>query len=184
MLDDIKLILNKIIYDELELNTVEEQLVKKGIRNKNIYNPDGKELASKYFFLLNDIHYDNLLDSEKRTLEDLYNKSLKDDKQAKEDLYNFLNQVKLKLLIPNSEVKYEYFGIRDFEHTAPTDAIVLGFHYIRYNRENFDDESDRNNEYYITDMVNNIQFNLAKNKSLKVAVLTFDEVNKDIIRKI
>ena len=114
MLDDIKLILNKIIYDELGLNTVEEQLVKKGIKNKNIYNPDGKELASKYFFLLNDIHYDNLLDGEKRTLEDLYNKSLKDNKQAKEDLYKFLNQVKLKLLIPNTKVKYEYFGINIF----------------------------------------------------------------------
>ena len=183
MVEDIKLILNKIIFNELQLSEIEKKLSEAGIKNKNISNPKHINIPSKYFFLMNEVHFENLSDSDKNTLISLYNKSKSGNEEDKNNLYKFLEKIKLQLLLPKGKMKYIYYDVQDDEHLVPSDSIVLSFHYMRYN-DNFKEDVDQQKEEYINNIINYIQYKLAPNNLLKVAIIKYDEINKNLSRKI
>ncbi len=176
MEDKIKLILNKVVYDKLGLDIIEQEIVNANIRCKDIINDDNVELVSRYFFLLNDVYLDRLNSDEVYTLENYIENIDFHNIILTEELRNFIDERLFKLLIPDTDERYiSYYGTGN-NYIAPSDSIVLGFHYIKYldNEDNVD-----NQEEFIYEKMNYIQSVLAPSKNIKVSVLVFDELIKD-----
>lgn len=168
--DKLQQMLLEIIFDELGLETIEQSLLKAGIKSKEIYNSNNEKIVSNYFFLCNDVMLENLnvieLNRIKRYFEQ-DNISMKDKKEFKK----FIDSIKLKLLIENSEESYINWGYDPLEHSAPSDAIVLACHYLEFSDEDFTDEKDE----LLCKELNKIQEELAPKAGLKVAVLRFND---------
>ena len=60
MKEKVKILLNKIIYERLELNAIEHCISEAGVKPKEIVNDNNYDLTSKYFFLVNDVYLDRL----------------------------------------------------------------------------------------------------------------------------
>ena len=58
--DKLQQMLLEIIFDELGLETIEQSLLKAGIKSKEIYNSNNEKIVSNYFFLCNDVMLENL----------------------------------------------------------------------------------------------------------------------------
>jgi len=173
MIYDITMLYNQLICNELQLNKIDEEIKQKGIKPKQIENPDNYFIASNYFFLINHIYLDRLNEEEKIKLETCISEYKKGNKQYNQELYSFLKQNMLKLLLPETNERYMYYGGTGFEYMAPSDSIVLGFHYIRF-EEGFIEEQDEIKERFINDKLNYIQEQLGPNKNMKVAVIKYD----------
>ena len=85
----------KILYQWLELNKVEKYLKDKGIKFKNIIDPDNLKI-SDYFFLQNDINLNRLTKEELQELENYFKMDIKDINSNKNVLYNQMNQFLIK----------------------------------------------------------------------------------------
>lgn len=170
----LKLILFEIIYNKLGLKEIEDCFVYNNIKGKKINNYDKYPILSKYFFLMNDVNLDCLFDIEKEELSKYYNLYCQGDETGKKRLYEFLESNALKLLLPKTDEKYLYWGYTSFEYMAPSDAIVLGFHYIAFDNSTME-EYDMS-EKFINNKLNYIQKELAENFGHKVAVIKYDDV--------
>lgn len=162
MNENLKFIIFNNIYNILGLKDIENQIIKIGIKPKNIENPAGVSLISKYFFLLNDVKLENLTENELEYLNHCYTNYQNGDSS---ELYTFLNKNIQKLLFTQNQNKYINYG-NSFMQTAPSDSIAIAFHYNNF-------ECNDEQENFICDMLNYIQYNLAKKINVKVAVLKY-----------
>lgn len=163
MKEELKLIIFNIIYNNLGLKDLENNIVKNEIKCKNIKNPNNYPMVSKYFFLLNDVHLENLEPNELEELTRHYNEFMKDNKNYNE-LCNFLIKNIKKILFENQTTGYVNYGAA--QQSAPSDALVLAFHYN-------DLETDEEKENFIIDILNYIQFEASKKIKMKIAVLKY-----------
>jgi len=179
MNQELKIILFNILYINLDLKKLENQIIQKGIKHKNIENSCNYPIISKYFFLLNDLHLENLDSSELENLNILYNNFKKDNNLYGDELCQFLLKNIQKLLFSVHEKGYLVYGDKT-EYIAPADSIVLAFHYNDYQSES---ENHEELEDYICDVLNYIQFELSKKINMKIAVLKFGTYvsNKDFV---
>ncbi len=161
MKENIKFIIFDNIYKNLGLKDIENKIEKNNIKPKNIENSTNISIVSKYFFLLNDIYLENFKKEELDYLNQCY---LDYTKGNHSKLYEFLNENMQKLLFIQNEKKYIKYG--SFVHSVPSDAIAIAFHY-----NNFECTDEQEN--FICDMLNYIQYNLAKKINMKVAVLKY-----------
>lgn len=174
MKEKVKILLNKIIYERLELNAIEHCIIEAGVKPKEIVNNNNYDLTSKYFFLVNDVYLDRLNTDELQILENLIGNIDFQNINLTEELIDFMNANIYKLLLPNTDEKYlSYYGT-GYDYMAPSDSIVLGFHYIKYLDNNENDINKK--EEVIYEKMNYIQSVLGPAKKLKVSVLIFDEL--------
>lgn len=182
MEDKLKLVFNKLIYEYLNLGIIEKELCDLGIKSKEMVNNDNYDVVSKYFFLKNKIHLNRLNFDEINFLKfhlqniDFSNIIISDE------LARFLLSRISKILLPETNQKYiSYCGTGE-NFLAPSDAIVLGFQYLKY--LNHDEKDNEKNEEILYDRLNYIQNELAASKNFKIAVLIFDELvnEKNIVR--
>ena len=174
MEDKIKLIYNKLIYELLDLKNIEEEISNSGIKSKEIVNNENYDLASKYFFLKNDIYLGHLDSNELNFLERTIYSINFSNILISEELSKFLLEKISKILLPNTNEKYlSYYGTGN-SFLAPSDAIVFAFHYLKY--LDSDEELMENQEDILCDKLNYIQNVIAPSKNMKVAILVFDEL--------
>jgi hypothetical protein len=171
MREKMKVILNKIICDKLNLRVIEEDLANNGIKSKIIQN---KKAGSHFFFLMNDIYLDRLSVQELNYLQNSISQLDFSKLEINKEFYTFLISIIDKLLLPETTQKYLYWGKMDYDHMAPSDSIVLAFHYEKYGDE--DDEKTENQEKIINNNINYIQEKLGPLNNLKVSVIVFDEI--------
>ncbi len=162
MIEHLKLIIFNSIYNNLGLENLESQIIKAGIKSKNIENPTSISLVSNYFFLLNGIHLENLSQDELDYLKTSYQNYQKGNTS---ELYAFLNKNISKLLFAKTESKYIEYGDRE-EQAAPNDSIAIAFHYNSL-------DCTEEQENFICDILNYIQDELSKKINMKIAVLKF-----------
>lgn len=166
----------EIIYNKLELKQIEEELIKNNIPKKNIYNPNNVKLVSNYFFLRNDVYLNRLTRDEI----DYINKSINSsDENIVRGLNNFLERNLQKLIMPETDEKYFIWEGNSMDYMAPSDAIVLAFHTLAYQDENFDEDVLFEREKYIAEKLNYIQYTLAPSKNMKVAVFEYNELQME-----
>ena len=167
----IRNILNDIMYTDLNLIKVEERIKKAGIPKKS--KDDSYPQTSDYFTLINDIHFENLSEDEKKELDNYYNDYLNKHEGAKQKLAEFLKNNKYKLLIPEDKEGITFYGPPAPNYSAPNDAIVFGFHFIE-----FDDENPLSDEQYefICDQLNYIESELSKQNNVKISVIEYNEM--------
>lgn len=170
MKDKIKIMLTKIIYDRLGLYEYELMLEQDNVMPKKINNPNNYMIASKYFFLLNDINFNHLTEEEKRSLENLIN--LNNDKELKK----YLEQIMGKLLISDSSDEYinysNIIGPSNYQYLAPRDAITFALHYIN---NGISEEEMTRKESLIVNIANILQDKVGPSHNVKLAILLFDE---------
>ncbi|MEE3344181.1 MAG: hypothetical protein VZS44_08845 [Bacilli bacterium] len=172
--EKLKILLLKIIYNKLGLSEIENEFIKNNINSKDIENKDNIDLISKYFFLKNDIHLENLTKDEEELL-----KTYIDNNDIK-NINTFLENNLKKILLPNEKVRMIHYNGNDYTKMAPSDAIVLQFHYREF--DNYDKHDD--NERLINSKLNYIQSTLGPNNGLKVAVLKYNELVTDYIKRL
>lgn len=169
MEEKLKIILFKIIYNKLNLDKIEKTFLSNGVKYKNISNPNNDEIISKYFFLANELHLENLNSIQIDKLK--YYVENSDLKNISMDFHSFLNEILLDLLLPKTNKKYIKFDEEDFSKEAPSDAIILKFHYIEFDY----DEKDYNKvQDIVVDNLNYIQ-DYGEKIGLKVAVIRYNE---------
>ena len=173
LIDSIKLLYTQLIYNDLGLKKIEEEIKIRGIKSKKIENNEKYFIPSQYFFLLNDVCFDRITDDEKLQLENYIIEVNKGNSSVHKGLYEFLKSNMLKLLLPETNERYLYYGEHDFQHMAPSDSVVLGFHYMRFD-EDYTEENDLKNERLINEKLNYIQNKLGPKQHIKVAVMKYD----------
>lgn len=161
----------KKLYDDLQLNLVEKNIVDKNIKPLNVISTDGYTIFSRYFFLLNDVNIDNLTDEQ---LQKFYLYFSKDVNTLTNDdldkITAFIDSTYESLLFPKSDEKYVYYGPINDDYLCPTDSIVLGLYYDVF----FGDAIEVENK--LSDIINNIQFNLAPKINKNIVVLSFNQL--------
>lgn len=169
MEEKLKIILFKIIYNKLNLDKIEKTFLSNGVKYKNISNPNNYEIVSKYFFLANELHLENLNSIQIDKLK--YYVENSDLKNISMDFHSFLNEILLDLLLPKTNKKYINFDKEDFSKEAPADAIILKFHYIEFD---YNDEDYEKIQDIVVDNLNYIQ-DYGEKIGLKVAVIRYNE---------
>ena len=79
----------------------------------------------------------------------------------------------------DEEVEYVYYGPMSDDFLAPSNCIVIGLNYDKYNLdvedEKYDDEINRQ-DIVVTKIINYIQFELSKQYNIRLATLAYNEV--------
>ena len=171
MEDKIRLLLFRIIYDDLNLKIIEDEFLSNNIPQKKIVLKKGEELISHYFFLRNDIYLERLNQEEQESLKQLINSNRDEDQKT---LNEFLKKNMFRLILPETNQKYLYWDGFDFQHMAPADAIVIAFHTLNYLDVDF--SIIEKQKSFINEKLNYIQEELAQQAGYKVAVLEYDEM--------
>lgn len=166
----LKMMLFEIIYDELQLNEVDNYLFSQNILGKQINNHSQYPILSRYFTLQNKVTFERLKDEEKHILNH-YIENM-NNTETKKNLYNFLRDHKLKLLLPQTKESYLYWGPMNVKYMAPSDAIVLGFNYIEFSNKYDSQEQGK----IIEQVLNNIQSGSQAKVGYKVAIIKYNEI--------
>lgn len=170
MEENLKLRLFKIIFDELNLQEIENEFIEAGVPQKEIISIDGKDPISRYFFLRNDIYLGRLDAGEFKRIEQLANSGARRDLR---ELDEFLSDNRFRLLMPETSARYLYWDRSDLSHMAPADAVVIAFHTLRYDYDS--SRAWERNWPLVNYRLNYIQEVSSKKVGYKVAVLEFDE---------
>lgn len=171
-LNNYKYLCFKKLYSDLNLNEMESKLISDNIKSLEIDENQEYDIISRYFFILNDVNIDKLNEAESTKFNDLFSKKVKNlsDEELKER-FDFIEQTYKKVLFPEINSKYIYYGPISDNFICPTDAIAIGLYYdIFSNGEDFEVENK------LADVINTIQFDLAPKANKKVAVLKFNQL--------
>lgn len=174
----LKILLFNILYSQLNLMEVERRLEEKKVVPKEIIYPNYaiKHVTPKYIMLENDIHLENLSKEGRKKLED-YMLVLDDQNiPLMNEIYTFLDNIKLKLLIPDTPDRYLYYGPVSFEYMAPRDSIVLGVHYQEYT-EPYNEMLHDQIQDFIIDTLNYLQDEVGPQHNLPVAAIAYNEIS-------
>ncbi len=170
--DNYKYLFFKELYKELNLTFIEEKLKNEKIKPLNVLPNEDYELISNYFFLLNDINIEKLTPEQLREFHYYFSRNIKElSEQELIEAKKFISNTYSMLLFPNVEDNYVYYGPVSDEYVAPKDAIAIGLYY-----DAFVDCHDFEIENKLTDIINYIQFNLAKKINNKVSIILFNQL--------
>ena len=166
----------KYLYEQLELNKFDDELQRQGIKMVDEKNSDKR--ISKYFSLvsrgdINDFSqemkekfkriFDNSLDN---ILNSNYDEAIKYIMDTYKDFYHL-----------NGEVEYKYYGPTNDNFLAPSNCIVIGLNYYKFNLDKKRNEEDFDKqETIIVKTLNYIQGPLAEQKGFKIATLAYNEI--------
>ena len=180
--DKYKIMTLKYLYSILDLREYEKKLEDKKIEGIIEENDD-----FKYFTFLSDGDLSLFTEEEKKQFYDLDKYTLEEmltNEKIKEETLDFIEKTYTKYYLANSNGEYLYYGNINDENLAPDDALVLGINYKVDCDDNEDyDKKSQEIDEIITDIINDIQFNKAKEKNLKIAVFKNNGIksNDDIL---
>lgn len=167
----------KNLYQNLNLKEFDIKLEENGIKPYDKANMNSR--ISKYFALMNEGDFNGFSPEEKEKYNLYFSKEL--DELLNEPLYSevsgFINRTYETYFFKNRSDRYMYYGPASYEYMAPTDAIVLGINYVKYDneKENYDKELE-NQEDVIIQIANYIQDELSEKYNLKLAVIPYNEI--------
>ena len=166
------------LYRKLNLRLLDEKLRLEHI--KSLPEEEGVYPISEYFSLLNIGDSGEFDESEKQEYAFLFSKDL--NTLLSEEWYskavNFIERTYQRFFHLNDEVKYVYYGPKNNSFMAPSDCIVLGLNYNKFDLpddEHYDEELNRQDKV-VCQISNYIQFELAKMYNIKLATLRYNEV--------
>lgn len=172
-IDKIKYQYMKLLYNLLNISEIDKYFKEKGVNGKDIYDPDNIKI-SDYFFLANNIVLSRLNKDELELLKKYMANDIKYINSSYNSMYDEMNEFLYKnmnkILIPDTEEKYICYGDFSPNNMLPYDCICLYCHYMRYV-----DESDKITSI-VYNTINSLQYDLSKNKGIKIAVIPCDEV--------
>ena len=174
-LDNYKYLFLKDIYSALNLYSVEQQLLADRVKPLNIVNNENYALISKYFFLLNNVNITNLSSDQLEKFHFYFSRDI--NKLSAQELINakkFIDETYDIILFPKTEDKCVYYGPISDNYICPRDAIVFGLYYDAFGEYK---DFELNNK--LADIINYIQFDLAKKINKKVAVIPFNQLTLD-----
>ena len=182
MSDKYKTLFFNYIYNKLNLNSIENELLSNGIQPI-----DQVDNISKYFGLLNNVNEEvltgDLLEKYKYYMSMEIDNLVSDE--MRDEVNNFLESTYRLLLFRDSSNPYYYYGPINYSYMAPYDSVVLSFYYNEFGtEESYSDEWHYKNMSLIVDMANNIQEKIGPSNSMKVSVIMYNEFSskKKIIR--
>ncbi len=171
-IDNYKYLFLKKIYDELNLKEIEKNLPNKKIMPLTIEKNENYEIISHYFFLINNVNLKALNSEQLQKFHTLFSKRNEELSEAElKEVNEFMEKTYSLLLFPDVDSNYVYYGAINDKYVAPRDAIVIGLYY-----DAFIESEDFEIENNLADIVNYIQFELAKKINKKVAVLTYNQL--------
>ena len=175
----------KYLYEILNLKECDNKLETSGIEPYDKENMGNR--ISKYFALKNEGNNNEFSPEDKEKFNLYFSKEL--DELLNEPLYsevrNFVARTFETYFFSNISEKYMYYGPSSYEYMAPTDAIVLGINYVKFDIENENyDETINNQEDVIIEVATFIQEELAEKSNLKLAAIPYNEIalNQPFIR--
>lgn len=168
----------KYLYKILDLKNLDDKLSKEKI--KMIDENNSNKRISKYFALINKGNSSEFSEIEKKEYEKLFSNDLEElCKEINEEVINnFIKKTYEKYFHLNIDFKYIYYGPTSFEYMAPSDSIVIGLNYEKYNIEdddNFEEELSRQEEIVVK-VLNYIQNDLAKENKIKLSAIAYNEI--------
>lgn len=171
-IDNYKYLFFKKIYDELKLNQIEKELPKKKIMPLKVVQDENYDIISNYFFLLNDLNLDGLSNEQLQEFHNYFSKKIKDLTEIElHNINEFIEKTYSLLLFPKGDEKYVYYGAINTDYTAPRDAIAIGIYY-----DVFVEADDFEIENNLAEIINYIQFELAKKINKKIAVIAYNQI--------
>lgn len=162
----------KEVYNELNLKSIEDGLLKEKIKPLNVIQGSDYEIISNYFFLLNEPNLQSLNSIQLEEFHDLFSKKISDltEVELKKAL-DFINSTYTLMLFPNVDTKYVYYGSVSDNYICPKDAIAIGLYYDAFTEcEDFEITNK------LARVINYIQFDLAKKINKRVAVILFNQL--------
>lgn len=161
----------KELYDSLGLKGMEQKLLDEGIKSLDVVLDKKYAIISNYFFLLNDVNTETLTPEQLHHFHLYFSKDInmlteQEINEAKE----FIKKTYSLLLFPNGNSGYVYYGPINDNYICPRDAIAIGLYY-----DAFGDYDDFEVENKLSDIINYIQFNLAKKINKKISVIPFNQ---------
>lgn len=171
-IDNYKYLFFKEIYKELNLNSIEKKMKNEKIKSLNVLFSEDYEPISNYFFLLNDVNIEKLTSEQLQEFHYYFSKNINElTEQDLNKVKAFINKTYPILLFPDVDNKYVYYGSISDEYISPRDAIAIGLYY-----DAFVDCEDFEIENKLADIINYIQFDLAKKINKKIAVILFNQL--------
>lgn len=167
----------KYLYEKLNLKKLEEQLTNNGIKPYDENNISKR--ISKYFSLVSTGTSDNFSKENIERFNYYFSKDISE--LLTEPLYSavidFILKTYQNYFYSDATERYKYYGPTSFEYMAPTDSIVLGLNYIKYDlpEEQYNQELARQDRA-IVDVLNYIQTDLSKVSSIKLSAIAYNEV--------
>ena len=168
--DKYRLVTLKYLYSLLDLKKYEKILEENNIESI-MEGPND----FKYFSLLSDGDIAMFNEEEEKEFFSFDKYSIEEilaNEEILNKLIDFVKRTIVKFYFSNVKGEYLYYGGTSEECMAPDDAFVLGINY-KINISDFDDYDVKREQVdeIIVKIINDIQFNEAKNKGIKVAVL-------------
>lgn len=176
--DKIKYQYMKLLYELLDLSSIENELRNNKILSKQIYDPYNLKI-SDYLFLKNDVSLTKLNQKEIELLKKYFSKDINyinsNQNYLREEMNQFLIKNMYKILLPDTDSKFIGYGSISPNNMIPSDCICYYCHYIRYTEENYklNDQAQK----IICKVANYMQYELSKKKGIKLAVIPCDEVS-------
>ena len=172
-INNYKYLFLKKIYNELNLNLIEKELDKQNIKPLDIVPDENYHIISHYFFLLNDINIQKLNNDQLQKFYYYFSKNINELSETElKEIYKFIDETYPLMLFKETNNNFVSYGGIDSANFCPKDAIALGLYYNA-----FGDYDDFELENKLANIINYIQFELAKNINKKVAVqLTLDNL--------
>ncbi len=171
--DNYKYLLFKGLYNYLNLNEIENK-ISNNIKPLNVVSNEDYDIISKYFFLKNNVNVDKLNKEENEFFNYYFKKDIKECSDSELRAMNdFIKNTYKRTIFPDVSDDYVYYGPINDEYLCPKDSIVIGIYYDLSNENDFEIENQ------VSDIANYIQFEVANNKKLKIAVVAFNQFSLD-----
>ena len=171
-INNYKYLFFKKLYNSLGLKEIEQTFIKEKINSLEVVLNEKCDIISNYFFLLNDVDIDNLSKEQLDKFHLYFSKEINDlEENDLKEIYKFIDDTYKLLLFPNIDSKYVYYGPINDNYSCPRDAIAIGLYY-----DAFGDYDDFEVENKLADIINYIQFDLAKKENIKVAVIPYNQI--------
>lgn len=168
----------KYIYEKLDLMKLDEKLAFENIKMYDVDNVDKR--ISKYFALMNKGTAINFSENDQKKYNYYFSKEL--DELLQEPLYSEVKEFVLNTyenyFFSAVKSEYMYYGPSSFEYMAPTDSIVLGINYVKFDIDSLDyDKELERQDGIIVDMLNYIQTDLASSNKIKLSAIAYNEIS-------
>ncbi len=177
MNDNYEYVFFKYLYKKLELNKLDEYLISEKIKMIDQDNVENR--ISKYFALENKGNIDLFTDEDKKIFNQVFNDKLNNILEDKYDeAISFIERTYQDYFHLNDNLEYKYFGPINDSFLAPSNCIVIGLNYIKFDIDdnNYEEEIERQ-EQVIFFVLNYIQNKLSKEKNINLASLAYNEVS-------
>ena len=116
-------------------------------------------------------------DEQKNTFKDIFDDKLTSIINNKmDDAINFVISTYKDFYHLNDDVVYNYYGPINYKYMAPSNCIVIGLNYFKFqiDDDNYDEEFDKQ-ERIVSKVLNYIQKDLSKEKGIKLATIAYNE---------